>query len=162
MVKSTINGVIIKKLVRHTDKRGFFSEIIRQSDPIFRTQFAQISHSLARTGVLKAWHLHRKQTDWMYVALGEIHLALNDTRKRSSTYKQMMEIPLGDTIPLQVVRIPPGIAHGYKVTRGPMHIIYIADREYDPGDIEIIPDDDPVIGFDWNLLKRRNNDREQT
>lgn len=157
-----IKGVIVKNLVRHTDTRGFFSEIIRQSDPIFRTQFAQLSHSLARTGVLKAWHLHKMQTDWMYVALGEIHLALYDTRKGSSTSGQLMEIPLGERNPPRLIRIPPGVAHGYKVIRGPMHIIYIADREYDPEDIEIIPDDDPVIGFDWNLLKRRNNDREQT
>lgn len=148
-----IKGVKIKKLLRHTDKRGFFCEIIRQSDPVFRSRVAQISHSLTRTGILKAWHLHRRQTEWMYVVLGEIHLALYDLRKRSATFGKLMQIPLSGSSNSQVVRIPPGVAHGYKVICGPLHIIYIANREYDPDEIRIIPDTDPQIGFDWKHLK---------
>lgn len=145
---------MIKYLVRHPDKRGFFCEIIRRRDPIIKTRVAQVSHALARTGVLKAWHLHRRQTDWMYVVLGEIQLVLYDTRTKSPTFGQLMEFSLGNKNRPQVIKIPPGVAHGYKVTKGPMHIIYIADREYDSEDIIIIPPTNTEIGYDWTRLTR--------
>jgi dTDP-4-dehydrorhamnose 3,5-epimerase len=48
-----IDGVIFKELVTHTDERGFFREIIRTTDDIFREGFGQWSHSLMHTGVAK-------------------------------------------------------------------------------------------------------------
>ena len=49
-------------------------------------------------GVTKAWHLHKKQTDWMNVVVGDIKLVLYDTRKNSQTYKTTMEILMGENI----------------------------------------------------------------
>ena len=65
-----IHGVEIKELVTHTDERGLFREIIRKSDDIFPEGFGQWSHTMSYTGVAKAWHVHQKQTDWWYVAVG--------------------------------------------------------------------------------------------
>lgn len=145
-----IEGVKIKDLVAHTDERGFFCEIIRVSDDIFKgAEFAQLSHSLSEKGVLKAWHLHQKQTDWMYTSNGDMKLGLYDTRKKSSTYRQIMEIMMGEKYGRKVVKIPPGVAHGYKIINGPAYVIYVMDKEYDPKDIEIIPHDDPTIGYTW-------------
>jgi len=144
-----IEGVKIKKLVVHKDKRGFFSEIIRQSDDIFKNKFAQISHSLARQGIFKAWHLHKKQTEWMCVLTGDIKLVLYDTQKKSKTCGKIQEIKMGEKFGKKVVKIPPGVAHGYKVINGPMHIIYVANREYEPKDDLRIPHDDPKIGYNW-------------
>ena len=63
-----IRGVLIQELVTHADRRGFFREIIRQTDHhLFAEGFGQWSHSLMYDGVTKAWHLHRRQTDWWYV-----------------------------------------------------------------------------------------------
>ena len=58
-----IDGVMIKELVTHADERGFFREIIRVTDDIFSEGFGQWSQSLVYTGVTKAWHIHRVQTD---------------------------------------------------------------------------------------------------
>ena len=144
-----IKGVEIKELTAHEDERGFFCEIIRNSDDFFKNRFGQLSHSMAHKGVFKAWHMHNKQTDWMYVAAGDIKLVLYDTRKDSKTKGELQEILTGETHGRKAVKIPPGVAHGYKIINGPMHIVYVTDREYDPGDELRIPHDDPEIGYDW-------------
>ena len=144
-----INSVEIKELITHKDERGFFREIIRNSDSFFRGRFGQLSHSMANQGVFKAWHLHKKQTEWMYVVTGDIRLALYDTRRKSKTHGELIEVFMGDSLGHKVVKVPPGVAHGYKIINGPMHIIYVADREYDPKDDLRMPHDSPEIGYDW-------------
>ena len=144
-----IDGVAIKELITHADDRGYFREVIRASDDMFREGFAQLSHSLVQTGVLKAWHVHHTQVDWWYVAAGVVSVALHDTRSDSPTFRRTMELALGDGQPARCVRIPPGVAHGYRCRSGPAHVIYVTSRVYDPADEGRIPHDDPVIGYDW-------------
>jgi dTDP-4-dehydrorhamnose 3,5-epimerase len=144
-----IEGVEIKKLITHKDKRGFFRELIRKSDKFFRSRFGQLSHAMVHKGIIKAWHLHKKQTDWLYVVLGDIKLVLYDWRKKSKTHRQLAEILMGEKYGKKIVKIPPGVAHGYKVIDGPTHIIYFMDREYDPNDELRIPPDNPIIKYDW-------------
>ncbi|HIC88031.1 MAG TPA: hypothetical protein EYP04_01310, partial [Anaerolineae bacterium] len=91
-----IEGVEIKKLVTHPDERGFFREVIRVTDKFFgEGSFAQWSHTRSFHGVAKAWHVHQHQTDWWYVASGNIKAALYDTRPDSPTYRQIMELLMG-------------------------------------------------------------------
>ncbi len=143
-----LEGVVFKSLVTHRDERGFFREIIRSTDALF-TGFGQWSHSLMYPGVIKAWHLHRLQTDWWYVAGGVLKVALHDTRESSATRGRTVDFLLGDNQPEQVVGIPPGVAHGCKCLTGPAHLFYITSRVYDPADEGRIPHDDPGIGYDW-------------
>ena len=75
-----IDGVVFKPLVTHTDQRGFFREIIRVTDAVFEEGFGQWGHSLMHVGVAKAWHIHKIQIDWWYVASGLLKVALYDTR----------------------------------------------------------------------------------
>ena len=93
--------------------------------------------------------MHAKQTDWMYASHGDMKHALYDTRKESKTCGQLMEVLMGEKHGRKVVRIPPGVAHGYKVINGPLNVIYVMDREYDPKDELRIPHDDVKIGYDW-------------
>ena len=143
-----INGVEIKELVSHKGETGYFCEIIRSSDKFFE-EFGQLSFSFVYHGAAKAWHLHKKQTDWMCTLKGDMKLVLYDTRKDSKTYGNLMEILMGETNGYKVVKIPPGIAHGYKVINGPMYIVYTMNIEYDPDDELRIPHDDKKIGYDW-------------
>src|SRR5690348_6464807 len=100
-------------------------------------------------GVAKAWHIHKVQTDWWYVASGILKVALHDCRSESTTYRQTMEFLMGDHQPTRCLRIPPGVAHGYRCTVGPAHIIYVMSHVYDPADEGRIAHDDPTIGYDW-------------
>ena len=144
-----IDGVVSKPLVTHGDERGFFREVIRTTDEFFADSFGQISHSVVHKDVIKAWHLHRIQTDWWYIAGGILRVGLHDTREESSTHRQTMDFLMGDDQPAQVIKIPPGVAHGYKIIEGPAHVIYIMSHVYDADDELRIDEDDPEIGFDW-------------
>lgn len=144
-----IQGVEIKELTTHADERGFFRELIRKTDPFFAEGFGQWSHTQSFTGVIKAWHVHHRQTDWWYVAIGSIRVALYDSRTGSPTSGQTMEILMGEPYGARVLRIPPGVAHGYKVLEGPAHLFYLTSQVYDPQDEGRLPHDDPAIGYDW-------------
>ena len=144
-----IHGVVLQDLVTHTDERGFFREIIRVTDEFFAEGFGQWSHSLMHQGVIKAWHVHRRQVDWWYVAGGALKVALHNTRPDSPTYRQTMELLMGDGQPARVLRIPPGVAHGCKCLSGPANLFYLTSRIYDPNEEGRIAHNDPEIGYDW-------------
>lgn len=144
-----IDGVVYKDLVTHTDERGFFREILRNDDDFVAAGFGQLSHSLVHEGVVKAWHAHRQQTQWNYVAFGLIKVALYDTRPESPTFRETMEFLAGDNQQPRVYVFPPGVAHGYECLHGPVHMIYVTSGTYDLDDEVRLPHDDPGIGYTW-------------
>lgn len=143
-----IHGVELKPLTSNLDTRGYFRELIRVTDPFFGEGFAQWSHSRMEKNVVKAWHFHHRQVDWWYVALGELEVALFDLRQESPTYRAKMEFGLGETAP-RVLRIPPGVAHGCKVTTPFAHLFYITSQVYDPQDEGRHPFDSELIPHSW-------------
>ena len=80
---------------------------------------------------------------------GVLKVVLYDKRPESSTYRQSMEIMLGDNQEVKVLKVPPGVAHGCKCLSGPANLLYITSHIYDPEDEGRIPHDDPEIGYDW-------------
>jgi dTDP-4-dehydrorhamnose 3,5-epimerase len=83
--------------------------------------------------VIKAFHLHRRQTDVWFVPPGDKMLVvLLDVRAQSRTHGTQRRIVLGDGQP-RLLRIPPGVAHGVKnlaASRG--RIIYFVDVQFSP------------------------------
>ncbi|MBI4314143.1 MAG: dTDP-4-dehydrorhamnose 3,5-epimerase family protein [Candidatus Omnitrophica bacterium] len=149
MDSAVIDGVVLQELLTHTDQRGFFREVLRASDEFFQERFGQLNHTLMLGGVIKAWHLHKKQAGYFYVPSGVLQVGLYDSRSDSPTHRSSMNFLIGDYQPPSIVKIPPGVAHGCKVIQGPVHLIYLTSRLYDPADELRIPHDDPEIGFDW-------------
>ncbi len=139
-------GVEIKQLATNADERGFFREIIRETDEFFG-HFGQLSHSLMYPGTAKAWHLHRKQVDWWY-CIGSLKVALHDLREDSETKGQTVTFFMGDRYGASCVKIPPGVAHGCRALEL-THLLYVTSNVYDPDDEGRIPHDDPSIGYDW-------------
>lgn len=136
-----------KKLTTHRDERGFFREIIRQSDEIFdQAHFAQLSHSMKYAGYYtEEFHYHRWQTDWWYVPVGIMRVVLCPLEniagytKRAGNYTELI------TTSELVIRIPPMTAHGLKVLEGPAHLIYITSQVYNPDDEGRIE-----LDYDWS------------
>jgi dTDP-4-dehydrorhamnose 3,5-epimerase len=147
-----IEGVESKSLVTHSDERGFFREIVRDSEGIVREGWAQVSHSLMFTGVAKAWHVHPTQVDWWYVVAGDLKVVLYDLRDSSATKGELQEFFLGDHYPAQLLKIPAGVAHGCKAISGPVHLVYLTSTVYERKEEGRIPHDDPAIGYDWLSL----------
>ena len=138
-----IAGVEIVDLARFTDDGGMFTELARLSAgahaafPGFVVQ--QINYSEMDPGVIKAFHLHRRQTDVWFVPPGDkMLLVLLDVRAGSPTENACRRLVLGEGS-ARLVRIPPGVAHGVR-NLGPARgrIIYFADTQFtaDPAQCE--------------------------
>ncbi len=144
-----IDGVLMKELVQNPDERGFFEELVRVSDPFFQEGFGQLSRSLMHEGVVKAWHVHKTQVDWWYVATGTLKVVLYDARESSPTFGKIEEYVLGEDGKEAILKIPAGVAHGCKVVKGPANLIYVTSSVYAKEEEGRIPYDDPKIGYDW-------------
>ena len=149
MENKTIDGVMIKELTTHSDERGFFRELIRSTDDFFKEGFGQISYSNVHQGVIKAWHLHKLQTQWTYMLKGSAKVALHDCRKDSKTFGNTIELLVGDNYTPVVYKFPPGVAHRYKCVNGPMLVLYVTSGIYDVNDEERKDHNDKKIGYDW-------------
>ncbi|MBX4189980.1 dTDP-4-dehydrorhamnose 3,5-epimerase family protein [Candidatus Parcubacteria bacterium] len=144
-----IEGIIIKKVVKHGDERGFFAELIKSGEDTFH-EVLQTSYSETKPGVIKAWHIHDYWEVWCIIK-GKAQVVLHDMRKDSPTKGQTDVIITGEDN-MMVIAIPGEVAHGYKpLGDTPMGIIYHASEAYNPNNITIrtIPFDDPKINFDW-------------
>lgn len=142
-----IEAVIIKALKTHEDDRGFFREIFRFSEEFKDVSVGQLSHSLVKEGVIKAWHGHKEQSQWNYVVTGLIKVALYDNRANSPTYKETMEFLAGEGQKPCGYFFPPGVLHGYKCLQGPMQIIYVTSGVYDLEDE--VRMSVKIINYDW-------------
>ncbi len=147
----SIEGVVVKKLVRHPDDRGFFQEILRDDDALLRN-FGQASLSMSYPGVIKAFHYHERQDDLWFFPVGAAQVVLYDQRIDSPTHGVTQVLYPSEMNPLLVV-IPVGVVHGYRVLgQTPLMIVYFTTESYRPDD----PDEkrfawnDPTIGFDWS------------
>lgn len=147
--EKTIEGVMFKNLTTYPDERGFFREMIRVTDDFFKEGFAQLSHSLMYQGSAKAWHIHKTQIDWWYVSRGTLKVALNDRREGSKTFGVTMEFLMGENQDSQIVKIPPGVAHGCKCILGPADLLYVTSTIYNTDEEGRLDHDDPDVGYDW-------------
>lgn len=106
-----INGVKLKNLKVIPDERGRLMEILRSDDDLF-LQFGQAYITTTYPGIVKAWHMHKKQTDNVACIQGMIKLALFDPREDSPSFKQVDQFYIGVHNPV-LVQIPNGIYHGW-------------------------------------------------
>jgi dTDP-4-dehydrorhamnose 3,5-epimerase len=144
-----IEGVKIIELTTYEDERGFFREIVRFREQFERVRVGQLSHSMVKEGVVKAWHGHVYQSQWNYVVSGQIKVALYDNRKNLQSYKKTMEFFAGDWENPIAYFFPPGVLHGYKCTKGPMQIIYVTSGVYDLEDEIRKANDDLDCNYQW-------------
>ncbi len=131
----SIDGVQIIALKRFNDDGGALTELARLNNGIVEgpAQFkiAQINYSEIDPGVIKAFHLHLKQTDLWYVPpAAKLLLVLADLRQSSPTQSVRMRLIMGDC-KSRLVLIPPGVAHGCKnITNQPVPVIYLVDHKF--------------------------------
>lgn len=135
--RPTIDGVKIVDLKRFHDDGGSMTELGRLSEGVHADLpgfvVRQVNFSEMEPGAVKAFHLHRRQTDvWFVPPASKLLVVLGDVRKGSPTEGQVLRLVLGDGAS-RLVRIPPGVAHGacnLAGTRG--QIVYFVDVNFDP------------------------------
>ena len=108
-----IKDIIIKKLTKHHDERGWLCEIFRK-DELNNYQVPMSYISETKPGIVRGPHEHKEQSDlFVFIGPGTFKLYLWDNRKNSETYEEKMELEGGEDNLLAVI-VPPGVVHGYK------------------------------------------------
>ena len=145
-----IRGVHVKPLRVIPDERGRLFEMLRRDDPIF-VKFGQIYCTTVHEGVVKAWHLHKRQIDHFVCVGGMIKLVLYDSRKASPTRGTLNEFFIGVHQPL-LVQVPAGVYHGFKGLSDPEAVVInITNEPYHrrrPDEYRLDPHSSE-IPYDW-------------
>jgi dTDP-4-dehydrorhamnose 3,5-epimerase len=110
-VESPIPGVIITKLRRFTDPRGWLIELFRDDELPDGFEPTMGYVSLTLPGVARGPHEHREQADGFAFLSGTFEVTLWENRGEREHIKQV--ILAGEDNPLFVV-VPPGVVHAYR------------------------------------------------
>ena len=107
-----IDDVVIKKINKFEDERGWLAEIFRNDETDFRGVMSYIS--LTKPGIIRGPHEHKFQADcFVFVGPGSFELHLWDRREDSETKGEYLKLEVGENNPTLVI-VPPGVVHGYK------------------------------------------------
>ena len=131
----SIDGVEVADLKSFHDDGGNFTELLRLGDGRAEAfgdfTVRQVNYSEVAPGVIKAFHVHGRQTDVWYVPPADrMLIVLLDVRKGARSEGARMRLMLGNGAS-RLLRIPPGVAHGLRnlgATTG--RIIYFTDLHF--------------------------------
>jgi dTDP-4-dehydrorhamnose 3,5-epimerase len=113
-MKSQIDGVIVKKLSKNVDSRGWLAEIFRCDvlDEEIHPVMAYIS--MTKSGESRGPHEHKSQTDlFCFLGPAAFQIYLWDNRPDSKTFKLSEKIHCDGDAPIALI-VPPGVVHAYK------------------------------------------------
>lgn len=163
---SLIDGVQVFPLSRHVDDRGLFLELYRKlpthsgSEKLAGfsagVEPAQLNYSLVTTADhVKGLHVHLEQDDaWFCPPPFKMKVVLLDLRRASPTAGGTQVVILGEGRDAWV-RIPAGVAHGYRPLTVPCGLLYLVSRCFDAAE----PDeyrvawDHPAVRDLWDVRK---------
>jgi dTDP-4-dehydrorhamnose 3,5-epimerase len=120
-VTRIIKGIRTKSLRVIPDERGRLFEMLRRDEAMF-LKFGQVYCTTVNVGVVKGWHLHKKQVDNFVCVSGMIKLVAYDGRAGSRTKGLVNEWFIGVHNPM-LVQIPAGVYHGFKGVSEPESIV---------------------------------------
>jgi dTDP-4-dehydrorhamnose 3,5-epimerase len=147
-----IEGVKTKQLRIIPDERGWLMEILRCDDEFF-TKFGQVYLTTAYLDVVKAWHMHKIQTDNFSCIHGMMKVVLYDARKDSPTFGEINEFFIGDRNPM-LISVPPLVYHGFKAIGTEVaYFLSVPTEPYNykkPDEYRLSPDTDK-IPYNWVL-----------
>jgi dTDP-4-dehydrorhamnose 3,5-epimerase len=139
-----VDGVRVIPLRRFEDERGWFTELMRESE--LGEQVRQSNLVFSRQGVIRGLHYHeRGQCDLFCCLQGMVRVVVLD-RESGETFTE----EIGDENPA-AVWIPGYHAHGYEALTDCLFLYHVTqeyDRE-DPDEHEV-PWNDPRVAHLWS------------
>ena len=152
--QTALPGVLVLEPKVFSDARGFFLESYNErtmAEVGISERFVQDNHSFSARNVVRGLHYQvRPQGKLIRVAVGEILDVAVDLRRSSRTFGQWNAVNLSDTSK-QMLWIPPGFAHGFRVLSEGAHVLYKATDFYDPEAERTIAWNDATLKIDWQL-----------
>jgi len=145
--------------VRHTDPRGFFSEIFRESvlrDHGIPVAFVQENLSLSvNRGVVRGLHFQlppAAQAKLVRAAKGSIFDVAVDIRQGSPTFGRHVAVVLSAEEGNQLF-VPEGFAHGFCTLEPDTEVVYKVNRYYSPTHDRGLLWNDPALGIAWPVAE---------
>ena len=139
-----VDGVRLIPLRRFEDERGWFTELMRESE--LEEQVRQSNLVFSRKGVIRGLHFHeRGQSDLFCCLQGMVRVVVLD-RESGETFTE----DIGDENPA-AVWIPGHHAHGYEALTDCLFLYHVT-QEYDrdaPDEHEV-PWNDPRVTHLWS------------
>ncbi|PKK89585.1 MAG: dTDP-4-dehydrorhamnose 3,5-epimerase [Candidatus Wallbacteria bacterium HGW-Wallbacteria-1] len=140
----------------HTDSRGCFHELFRQSqfsDNGIQANFQQDNISVSRKGVVRGLHFQTtpfEQAKLVICIVGEIYDVALDLRIGSPTLGRFCAMKLNASNPCALY-IPRGFAHGFQCLSESATLLYKCDTEYSPDHESGIFWQDPELKIPWPI-----------
>ncbi|MEW5993745.1 MAG: dTDP-4-dehydrorhamnose 3,5-epimerase family protein [Candidatus Zixiibacteriota bacterium] len=148
-----IDGVIIRELEKHHDRRGWLVELFRHDELPQKYHPAMSYVSITRPGVARGPHEHQEQADlFCFLGPSTFRLYMWDNRTGSATYGRRCVMDVGEERRAMVI-VPAGVVHAYKnignvdglVFNAPNRL-YAGQGRTEPVD-EVRHEDDPASRF---------------
>ena len=137
------------------DARGFFLESYNEQVMAalgICGPFVQDNHSFSARNVLRGLHYQvvHPQGKLVRVVLGEIFDVAVDLRRSSPAFGHWHGVTLSGENK-QMLWIPPGFAHGFRVVSEGAHVLYKATDFYHPESERTLAWNDARVNIDWKL-----------
>jgi len=148
-MKCEIEGVVIRELKHHADRRGWLMELFRQDelDPEYHPVMSYVSMTLP--GVARGPHEHADQADCFgFIGPSTFRLYMWDNRPESPSYRKRATFEFGEASPAMVI-VPKGVVHAYRNIGSVEGVVYNAPNRLYAGQgrrqpvDEIRHEDDP-------------------
>jgi len=109
-----IKGVVVSKLTKALDSRGWLAELFRQDNLTEEFLPAMAYISSTNPGVTRGPHEHRDQADlFCFIGPSNFKLRMWDNRQDSETFDWVQTVTVGQDNPASVL-VPAGVVHGYQ------------------------------------------------
>jgi dTDP-4-dehydrorhamnose 3,5-epimerase len=108
-----IDGLMMKPIRTVPHEDGMLAEVGRAAWPEFTDPIVQVHVTTTLPGRIRAWGLHQRSTDRLFVVDGLVSVVVYDGRRKSTTFGAINEFKISERNPALIV-IPPNIYHGWK------------------------------------------------
>ena len=129
-----IKDLVIKKLDIRSDERGWLTEILRKENLAKKNDFGQILVTVAKPGIIKGNHYHKRKEEWFCVVRGKGKLLLKDV-----TSDQCQEVLMGDEN-MVAVKIPSNVTHSIQnIGNEMLYLLIYIDEPFNRQDPDTFP-----------------------
>lgn len=152
---SRIRGVALDPGVVHPDDRGSFTKLFNATandggtGELAVTQVCVSAND--RSGTIRGMHvqlLPHGEVKTLWCASGEVWDVLVDLRADEPTFGDWAAVHLKADEPA-VLRVPPGVAHGFQTLTDGASLVYLIDGAFAPTSARTLRWDDPTVGIVW-------------
>ena len=143
-----MEGLEFKQIKIFANDQGYLFETVRKDDKIFDGQFGQVLVSVLYPGIIKGLHKHELQTDYTTCIKGNIKYCVV---KEKDGKPEIEAYIIGEKNPV-VIKVPPGIWHGYSpLSSKEAIVLHLMDKTYDPKNDDTERKDPCAFGDIWTV-----------